>query len=221
MLRLGVFCSSVALLLAVPAAAASITWSEPVRITTAEQTLDLPGRTLQAAVQFGSPSDVDVTLTNKKTVRFAAASFDDGKSPVADLSKASKRFASMFAFKGSGNEAFDRILSGGAVEGRDASGVLSLRGLTPGKRYTVQLFSIDMRGRDGCGGDLTDCRRRPVDFGDGEGHFSKRVLEGSGSYVLGTFIADRPTQTVIVRGWALNADGGEAWNLNAVVVYQP
>jgi len=220
-LRLGVFCSSVALLLAVPAAAASITWSEPVRITTAEQTLDLPGRTLQAAVQFGSPSDVDVTLTNKKTVRFAAASFDDGKSPVADLSKASKRFASMFAFKGSGNDAFDRILSGGAVEGRDASGVLSLRGLTPGKRYTVQLFSIDMRRRDGCGGDLTDCRRRPVDFGDGEGHFSKRVLEGSGSYVLGTFIADRPTQTVIVRGWALNADGGEAWNLNAVVVYQP
>ena len=221
MLRLGVFCSSVALLLAVPAAAASITWSEPVRITTAEQTLDLPGRTLQAAVQFGSPSDVDVTLTNKKTVRFAAASFDDGKSPVADLSKASKRFASMFAFKGSGNEAFDRILSGGAVEGRDASGVLSLRGLTPGKRYTVQLFSIDMRGRDSCGGDLTDCRRRPVDFGDGEGHFSKRVLEGSGSYVLGTFIADRPTQTVIVRGWALNADGGEAWNLNAAVIYQP
>ena len=221
MLRLGVFCSSVALLLAVPAAAASITWSEPVRITTAEQTLDLPGRTLQAAVQFGSPNDLDVPLTNKKIVRFAAASFDDGKSPVADLSKASKRFASMFAFKGSGNEAFDRILSGGAVEGRDASGVLSLRGLTPGKRYTVQLFSIDMRGRDGCGGDLTDCRRRPVDFGDGEGHFSKRVLEGSGSYVLGTFIADRPTQTVIVRGWALNADGGEAWNLNAVVVYQP
>jgi len=220
-LRLGVFCSSVALLLAVPAAAASITWSEPVRITTAEQTLDLPGRTLQAAVQFGSPSDVDVTLTNKKTVRFAAASFDDGKSPVADLSKASKRFASMFAFKGSGNDAFDRILSGGAVEGRDASGVLSLRGLTPGKRYTVQLFSIDMRGRDGCGGDLTDCRRRPVDFGDGEGHFSKRVLEGSGSYVLGTFVADRPTQTVIVRGWALNANGGEAWNLNAAVVYQP
>ena len=221
MLRLRTVCAFAALLWAVPASAAPITWSEPVRITTAEQTLDLPGRTLQAAVQFGSPSDVDVTLTNKKTVRFAAASFDDGKSPVADLSKASKRFASMFAFKGSGNEAFDRILSGGAVEGRDASGVLSLRGLTPGKRYTVQLFSIDMRGRDSCGGDLTDCRRRPVDFGDGEGHFSKRVLEGSGSYVLGTFIADRPTQTVIVRGWALNADGGEAWNLNAVVVYQP
>jgi hypothetical protein len=220
-LRLRIACAFVALLWAVTATAASITWSEPVRITTAEQTLDLPGHALHAAVQFGSPNDLDVPLTNKKIVRFAAASFDDGKSPVADLSKASKRFASMFGFKGSGNDAFDRILSGGAVEGRDASGVLSLRGLTPGKRYTVQLFSIDMRGRDGCGGDLTDCRRRPVDFGDGEGHFSKRVLEGGGSYVLGTFIADRPTQTVIVRGWALDADGGEAWNLNAVVVYQP
>jgi hypothetical protein len=190
-------------------------------MTTAEQTLGLPGRTVHAAVQFGSPHDVDVTLANKKTVRFVAASFDDGKSPVADLRQASKRFASMFAFKGSGNDAFDQVLSGGAVEGRDASGVLTLRGLTPGKRYTVQLFSVDMRGRDGCGGDLTDCRRRPVDFGDGEGHFSKRVFEGSGSYVLGSFVADRPTQTVIVRGWALNAEGGEAWTLNAVVIYQP
>jgi len=190
-------------------------------MTTAEQTLGLPGRTLQAAVQFGSPNDVDVTLANKKTVRFAAASFDDGKSPVADLRQASKRFASMFAFKGSGNDAFDQVLSGGAVEGRDASGVLTLRGLTPGKRYTVQLFSVDMRGRDGCGGDLADCRRRPVDFGDGEGHFSKRVFEGSGNYVLGSFVTDRPTQTVIVRGWALNAEGGEAWTLNAVVIYQP
>jgi hypothetical protein len=209
------------LLWAVPAAAAPITWSEPVRITTAEQTLELAGRTLHAAAQFGSPNDIEVTLANKKTVRFVATSFDNGKSPVADLSQASKRFSSMFGFTGSGNASFDRILSGGAVEGRDASGVLSLRGLTPGKRYTVQLFSIDMRGRDGCGGDITDCRRRPVDFGDGEGHFSKRVLEGSGSYVLGSFVADRPTQTVIVRGWALNESGAEAWNLNAVVIYEP
>jgi hypothetical protein len=215
------FCAMLAVLWSLPAAAASITWSEPVRITTAEQTLGLPARTLQAAVQFGSPNDVDVTLANKKTVRFLAATFDDGKSPVADLSKASKRFDSLFAFTGSGNDVFDHVLSGGAVEGRDTSGVLSLRGLTPGKRYTVQLFAVDMRGRAGCGGDITDCRRRPVDFGDGEGHFSKRVFEGSGNYVLGSFVADRPTQTVIVRGWALNAEGGEAWTLNAVVLYQP
>jgi hypothetical protein len=219
--RLGTFCAFAALLSAVPAKAAPVTWSEPVRMTTAEQTLDLPGRTVHAAVQFGSPIDIDVTLANKKTLRFVAATFDDGGSPAADLSHAGKRFASMFAFTNSGNDAFDRILSGGAVEGRDASGVLSLRGLAPGKRYTVQLFAIDMRGRDGCGGDITDCRRRPVDFGDNEGHFSKRVFEGSGSYVLGTFIADRTTQTVVVRGWALNDAHGEAWTLNAVVIYEP
>ena len=221
MIRFSILCAVATLPWAVPVSAASITWSEPVRITTAEQTLGLPGRTLHAAAQFGSPADIEVTLANKKTVRFSAVTFDDGKSPVADLSKASKRFASMFAFRGSGNDAFDGVLSGGAVEGRDASGVLSLRGLTPGKRYTVQLFAVDMRGRDGCGGDVTDRRRRPVDFGDGESHFSKRVFEGSGSYVLGSFVADRPTQTVIVRGWALNAEGGEAWTLNAVVVYEP
>src|SRR6476661_218492 len=132
-----VVCALGALLWAVPTGAAPITWSEPVRMTTAEQTLGLPARTIHAAVQFGSPIDVDVTLANKKTVRFVAATFDGSTSPVADLSHAGSRFASMFAFRGSGNDAFDRILSGGAVEGHDASGVLSLRGLTPGKRYTV------------------------------------------------------------------------------------
>ncbi len=125
MLRFRTFYALAALLGAAPASAASITWSEPVRMTTAEQILNLPGRTIHAAVQFGSPSDVEVTLANKKTVRFVAASFDDGKSPVADLRQASKRFASMFALKGSGNDVFDRVLSGGAVEGRDASGALT------------------------------------------------------------------------------------------------
>lgn len=221
MLRLRTVCAFAALLWAVPASAAPITWSEPVRITTAEQTLGLPGRTVHAAVQFGTPIAIDVALGKGKVVRFAAASFNGASNAPADLSQSGGGHGAIFGFEGSGNADFDRILSSGAVEGRDASGVLTLRGLTPGKRYTVQLFSIDMRGRGGCGGDLTDCRRRPVDFGDGEGHFSRRVLEGSGSYVLGTFIADRPTQTVIVRGWALNANGGEAWNLNAAVIYQP
>jgi hypothetical protein len=190
-------------------------------MTTAEQTLGLPGRTIHAAIQFGVTRDLDVKLANKKTVRFVYGSINNGPSPSADLSPAGSQVLSKFGFKGSGSDDFDGVLSSGAVEGPDASGVLTLRGLTPSKRYTVQLFSIDMRGRDGCGGDITDCRRRPVDFGDGEGHFSKRVFEGSGNYVLGTFVADRPTQTVIVRGWALNADGGEAWNLNAVVIYEP
>lgn len=204
-----------------PAAAAPITWSEPVRMTSAEETLDLAGRRLRAAVQFGTPNDIEVKLPGGKVVRFVAGSFNGATNAPADLGQSGGRHAGMFAFKGSGNEAFDRVLSGGATETGDTSGILSLRGLTPGRRYTVQLFAIDMRGRDGCGGDITDCRRRPVDFGDNDGHFSKRVLEGSGSYVLGTFTADRTTQTVIVRGWALNANGGEAWNLNAVVVYEP
>lgn len=190
-------------------------------MTTAEQTLGLPGRTIHAAIQFGATRDIDVKLANKKTVRFVYGSINDGPSPTADISPAGTQLLSRFGFTGSGSDDFDRILSSGAVEGRDASGVLTLRGLTPGRRYTVQLFSVDMRGRDSCGGDITDCRRRPVDFGDGEGHFSKRIFEGSGNYVLGSFVADRATQTVIVRGWALNADHGEAWNLNAVVLYQP
>jgi hypothetical protein len=211
----------VALLWSLPVTAAPITWSEPVRMTTAEQTLGLPGRTLHTAIQFGVTHDIDVKLANKKTVRFVYGSINDGPSPTADIRPAGSQILSKFGFTGSGSEDFDRILSSGAVEGHDASGVLSLRGLTPGKRYTVQLFSVDRRGRDGCGGDITDCRRRPVDFGDGEGHFSKRILEGSGDYVLGSFVADRTTQTVVVRGWALNADGGEAWNLNAAVIYQP
>ena len=215
MSRISALCAVLALLWSLPATAASITWSAPVRITSAEATLD-QGR-VHGAVHFSPLADIEVKLANKTVVRFQRA-----RAQVAELTQGGDPQAGLFAFKGSGNDAFDRVLSGGATEGSgDTSGTLTLRGLTPGKRYAVQLFAIDMRGRDGCGGDITDCRQRAVDFGDGQGHFSKRVLEGSGSYVLGTFIADRPTQTVIVRGWALNANGGEAWNLNAAVIYQP
>lgn len=203
------------LLWSLPAAAAPITWAEPVRVTTVDETLGL-GR-VQGAVHFSPLADIEVKLRNGTVVRFQRA----GSSSVAELTRGGDPQAGLFGFKGSGNDAFDRVLSGGATEGGgDSSGTLTLRGLTPGKRYAVQLFAIDRRGRDGCGGDITDCRRRAVDFGDGQGHFSKRVLEGSASYVLGTFTADAPAQAVIVRGWQFNAEGREAWTLNAVVVYE-
>lgn len=214
MFRKSALCAALALLWSLPAAAASITWSAPVRITTAEETLGL-GR-VQVAVHFSPLADIEVKLANKAVVRFQRA-----RAQVAELTQGGDHHAGLFAFKGSGNDAFDRVLSGGATEGGgDSSGTLTLRGLVPGKRYAVQLFAIDMRGRDGCGGDITDCRRRAVDFGDGQGHFSRRVLEGSPSYVLGTFTADTPSQAIIVRGWQLNAEGREAWTLNAVVVYE-
>jgi hypothetical protein len=208
-----------ALLWCMPATAAPITWSEPAPIGSADKTLGLPGR-LQGAAHFGPPPDIEVRLANKKVVRFITGGRDSGTNPVADLGHSGGQHAAIFAFQGSGNASFDRVLSGGATEGSgDESGVLTLRRLTPGKRYAVQLFAIDRRGRDGCGGDITDCRRRPVDFGDGQGNFSRRVLEGSGSYVLGSFTADAATQTVIVRGWAINGRG-QAWTLNAVVIYE-
>ena len=214
MSRKSALCAALALLWSLPATAASIIWSAPMRITTAEETLGL-GR-VQGAVHFSALADIEVNLADKTVVRFQRA-----RAPLAELTEGGDRHAGLFAFKGSGNDAFDRVLSGGATEGGgDSSGTLTLRGLTPGKRYAVQLFAVDMRGRDGCGGDITDCRRRAVDFGDGQGHFSKRVLEGSPSYVLGTFTADTPSQAVIVRGWQLNAEGREAWTLNAVVVYE-
>jgi len=214
MSRISALCAVLALLWSLPATAASITWSAPVRITSAEATLD-QGR-VHGAVHFSPLADIEVKLANKTVVRFQRA-----RAQVAELTQGGDLQAGLFAFKGSGNDAFDRVLSGGATEGSgDTSGTLTLRGLTPGKRYAVQLFAIDMRGRDGCGGDITDCRQRAVDFGDGQGHFSKRVLEGTPSYVLGTFTADTPSQAIIVRGWQINAQGREAWTLNAVVVYE-
>lgn len=204
------------LLWSLPATAAPIAWSPPVHVGTADETLGL-GR-VHGAAHFSPLADIDVKLAKGTVVRFQRS----GGSPVvATLAQHGDQHAGLFGFKGSGNDAFDQVLSGGASEGGgDSSGTLTLRGLTRGKRYAVQLFAIDRRGRDGCGGDITDCRQRAVDFGDGQGHFSRRVLEGSAAYVLGSFTADGPTQTVIVRGWALNAQGGEAWTLNAVVVYE-
>jgi hypothetical protein len=215
MSRKSALCTVLALLWSLPATAASITWSAPVRITSADETLGF-GR-VYAAVHFSPLADIEVKLANKTVVRFQQGA----RVQVAELTQGSDPHAGLFAFKGSGNDAFDRVLSGGATEGGgDTSGTLTLRGLVPGKRYAVQLFAIDMRGRDGCGGDITDCRQRAVDFGDGQGHFSKRVLEGTPSYVLGSFTADTPSQAIIVRGWQVNAEGREAWTLNAVVIYE-
>lgn len=206
-----------ALVWAAPAAAAPMTWSHPEPIGTAEQTLGLPGH-IVAAVHFGPRPDIEVKLASGRVVNFLASA----TAKAVDLSHVGGRHAGLFAFKGSGNDAFDKVLSGGTTEGgSDSGGLLTLRGLTPGKRYTVQLFAIDMRGKGVCGGDRDDCRTRLVHFGDGLGHFSRRVLEGSGSYTLGTFTADAATQTIVVRGWSTNAAGEEAWTLNAVVVYQP
>ena len=110
MSRKSVLCAALALLWSLPAAAASITWSAPVRITTAEAALNL--WRIQSAVHFSPLADIEVKLSDKTVVRFQRA-----RAQVAELTQAGDLHAGLFAFKGSGNDDFDRVLSGGATEG--------------------------------------------------------------------------------------------------------
>lgn len=62
-----------------------------------------------------------------------------------------------------------------------------LTGLTPGAGYQLQLFAADSRS---C------CSARTSRFGDGNGNFSAFVVQGSGTSIVATFVADATTQAL-------------------------
>ena len=74
--------------------------------------------------------------------------------------------------------------------GSDVSAEGFLSGLTPGHNYQVQLFA---------GRSHTCCASRSQSFGDGNGHFSESISFAPLSFVsiVGTFVADGATQTIV------------------------
>jgi len=62
-----------------------------------------------------------------------------------------------------------------------------LTGLTPGAGYQLQLFAAD---------DRSCCSARTSRFGDGNGNFSAFVVQGSGTSIVATFVADATTQAL-------------------------
>ena len=108
-----------------------------------------------------------------------------------------------------GSESYNAILTAFAYDshGKPGPTVLTLKGLTSGKKYEVQLWSLD---------DRPGQNEREVNFSDPGEHASPTFAEGSNTIILGTFTADAATQAVEVNGITEEY----AKNLNAFQVRQ-
>lgn len=92
-----------------------------------------------------------------------------------------------------GSESYNTILNAFAYDshGKPGPTVLTLQGLTAGKKYEVQLWSLDNRSGQNA---------REVNFSDGSGNASPTFTEGSNTIILGCFTADAGNQVVEVNG---------------------
>ncbi len=181
--------------------AASISWFAPASIGTADVTLGQAG-TVTGAAAWGSNQDIIVTLTNGQTINFTVGTTNGGSGTVADVSPDGGPIGPNTAnFSGSGNGNFDTALGGFAYDGNNP--VITLRGLTAGESYAVQLFALDNRA---------GANTRTEAFSDGTNQSATFSL-GSDQYVIGSFTATGTTQAINVVGV-----GQGATNINALVI---
>ena len=118
----------------------TFTWSAPVPITTADQTLNLTGNIVGAAMAGGT--DTFVTLSNGTSILFKA----DGSVAYATGANGSllPTTDGFFAQSTTGNANFNSVLNRAGYD--SGPHTIVIRGLTTGQQYAVQLFALDDRG---------------------------------------------------------------------------
>ncbi len=178
------------------------TWQSPVPVPTAAATLGLPGAVVGAACFGATSTSILVTLSNGPRLNFkgdgsVATCTGSGSSPGA------------FAPRPTGNLNFDEVLNGFEYDG--GPHLITLKGLTPGTLYSVQLFGLDNRTGTGENTRLFNFQD-PLDPTD----ISPTAQMGDDVYVVGTFIA--PSSTVVIQENLPTSNNG---NLNALVLRQP
>ena len=186
--------------------AARIVWSAPVPITSAEATLGLPGALAGAAVFAGG--DTAVTLSSGLTLTFKA-----NGSVASTTGNGTGNTA--FLTNSTGNTNFDAVLNQYSNDGGPKT--ITLKGLTPGHPYSVQLFGLDDRDT---GAAHESSRRAYFQDPYDPSNVSATFYMSNNVYVVGTFTASGLTQTLrmVLPGW----NGGEFQlnngNLNALVI---
>jgi alpha-L-fucosidase len=177
-------------------------WSAPVPITTADATLNLPG-TVVGAARFGTnSSSITVTLTNGANVVFL------GDGSVATCT-GSGTANGAFTTNTTGNAQFDAVLNGFEYDGGPHT--ITLKNLTPGQLYSVQLFALDNRSLGGS----EYARQCNFQTPNNAANSSATFAMGNNVYVVGTFVA-MGTNMVIQQDLPTSNNG----NLNALVVRQ-
>lgn len=182
-------------------------WSTPVAITTADATLNLTGNIVGAAV-FGNTNTL-VTLANGTSLLFqSGGAIASATGPTGETLPIYS--GSFFANSTTGNASFNSVLGQGVYD--NGPHIITLKGLTVGQQYSVQLFALDDRG--------TVVGARLSNYQDplNANNVSANFTMGSKVYVVGTFTATS-TNMVIQQNLPTTNNGvANAGNLNALVV---
>lgn len=190
------------------ASAATIAWDTPTGFT--DDSVILSGN-LVYAVATGSG-----TVVNNVGAQNLTFGADDGTNVVVSTGAGSESAAALFLGGGgsTGNAGFDTVLNSGDFNGFGGStsdeATVTLKNLTIGTTYEVQLFAADTR--DGAQGRLIS-----VDGGT-EGQYA--YLAGTpfvGADVTGTFVASAATQTFTEAEWVSPGDLG-SYQINGIVL---
>jgi hypothetical protein len=173
------------------------TWSAPVPITTADATLDLSGTIVSAGCFGATSSSITVPLSNGTGIIFKG----DGSTATC---------TGQGAFTGAntnstGNGLFNAVLNGAEYD--KGPHTITLKELTVGQNYSVQLFALDDRGGSESARRFT--YQDPNDAAD----MSRMSTMGDNVYVVGSFVATN-TNMVIQQNLLASNHG----NLNALVL---
>jgi alpha-L-fucosidase len=180
------------------------TWSAPVQITTADATLNQFG-TIVGAASFAKNAAGTVTLSNGTNIVFKTDN---------SVASCTGKGAGTGAFTGNtGNVNFNTVLNGFNYDGGPK--IITLKNLTVGQNYSVQLFALDDRN------DVSQEILRPVSFQppNNPSNVSATFLMGSNDYVIGTFTAPpNGASTTVNLNIQENLPSGGNGNINALVV---
>jgi len=176
----------------------SYQWSAPVAITTADPTLNLPG-TIVGAAYFGTTTTPITVTTSNASVVFTG----DGS-----VATCTGKGTANGAFTGNtGNTNFNTVLNGFKYDGGPHT--ITLKNLTPGQLYSVQLFALDDRGG------VEKTRQSNFQTPGNAASSSATFTMGSNVYVVGTFVATGAN--MVIQQNLPNSNNG---NLNALVIRQ-
>jgi hypothetical protein len=194
--------------------------SVPAGQTKADVVLANPaGFTFFEAADFGTSTNVTVTLTGGAKLLFQAAGTGGTGGAVANtsLDSSNDNGTDAFSTAGSqgganqttGNSNFDTVLNNYAFDGNPQ--VITLNGLTSGTAYKVYLFGVDNRGN-------WDVPSRTIQFYDpnNTSSTSPTYSEGSNQFTTVTFTATGTTEKIDLNG--VSSAGMD--NINALVVYK-
>jgi len=192
--------------------AAPVTWTNLGTSTVNESSIDLTGTLVHAGRWGGAAQTVTVA---SQSIVFADMSAVNSTTPnpgsANAIASADGEYsdANVFNPPGAIDPAFHSVMDGFAYDGPNPKRLV-LNNLVVGTYYQVQIFVSDDRG-----GTNGRTQKWSDNVASGSGNETNTFTHGSGSFVIGRFLADSTTQTIYGHGVAQSQTA-----LNAYVLRQ-